>query len=130
MTEVHPNVAVLSRFDPRNVAGSADVVAEDVVFHFFNPNLPDIQGDYVGLTALQEFFGQMAEKTAGTFRVNPISVTAAVGDELVVVQSKNTMILEDRKIETDVVVVWRIVDGRITEVWDIPSVHTARVSKA
>ena len=129
MTEVHPNVAVLSKFDPRNVAGSAGVIAEDVVFHFFNPNLPDVQGDYVGLTALQEFFGTMAEKTAGTFRVNPVSVTA-VGDELVVVQSKNTMILEGRQIETDVVVVWRIVDGRITEVWDIPSIHTARVSQA
>jgi len=129
MTEVHPNVAVLSRFDPRNVAGSADVIAEDVVFHFFNPKLPDVQGDYVGLTAVQEFFGKMAEKTAGTFRVNPVSVTA-VGDELVVVQSKNTMILEGRQIEIDVVVVWRIVEGRITEVWDIPSVHTARVSQA
>lgn len=129
MTEVHPNVAVLSRFDPRNVAGSADVIAEDVVFHFFNPKLPDIQGDYVGLTAVQEFFGKMAEKTAGTFRVNPVSATA-VGDELVVVQSKNTMILEGRQIEIDVVVVWRIVEGRITEVWDIPSVHTARVSQA
>lgn len=129
MTEVHPNVALLSKFDPRNVAGAADIFAEDVVFHFFNPNLPDIQGDYVGLTAVQEFFGKMAEKTAGTFRVNPVSATA-VGDELVVVQSKNTMILEGRQIEIDVVVVWRIVEGRITEVWDIPSVHTARVSQA
>lgn len=129
MTEVHPNVAVLRRFDPRNVAGSADVIAEDVVFHFFNPKLPDIQGDYVGLAAVQEFFGKMAEKTAGTFRVNPVSVTA-VGDELVVVQSKNTMILKGRQIEIDVVVVWRIVEGRISEVWDIPSVHTARVSQA
>ena len=128
MTEVHPNVAVLSKFDPANVAGSADVIAEDVVFHFFNPNLPDVQGDYIGLTALQEFFATMAKRTAGTFRVNPVSVTAA-GDELVVVQTKNTMILEGRQIETDVVVVWRIVDGLITEVWDIPSVHTARVSQ-
>ncbi len=129
MTEVHPNVALLSKFDPRNVAGAADIFAEDVVFHFFNPNLPDIQGDYVGLTAVQEFFGKMAEKTAGTFRVNPVSATA-VGDELVVVQSKNTMILKGRQIEIDVVVVWRIVEGRISEVWDIPSVHTARVSQA
>jgi len=24
-----------------------------------------------------------------------------------------------------VVLVWRIVDGRIAEVWDIPAVHTA-----
>ena len=129
MAEVHPNVALLSRFDPRNVAGAADIVAKDVVWHFFNPLLPDIQGDYVGLNAVQEFFAKMAQQTAGSFRVNPISVTAT-GDELVVVHSKNTMILEDRQIETDVVVVWRIVDGRITEVWDIPSVHTGHVSQA
>ena len=128
MTEVHPNVAVLSKFDPRNVAAAADVLAEDVVFHFFNPRLPDIQGDYVGLAGIQEFFETMAKQTGGTFRVNPISITAA-GDELVVVHSKNTMILQDRQIETDVVVVWRIVDGRIKEVWDIPSVHTAHVSQ-
>jgi predicted SnoaL-like aldol condensation-catalyzing enzyme len=32
--------------------------------------------------------------------------------------------LEDQQLETDVVVVWRIVDGRIAEVWDIPSVYS------
>lgn len=129
MTEVHPNVALLSKFDPENLAGAAEIFAEDVVFHFFNPVLPDIQGDYVGLTGVQEFFEKMAKKTAGTFRVNPVSATAA-GDELVVVHSKNTLTLEGRQIETDVVVVWRFVDGRITEVWDIPSVHTGHVSQA
>ena len=49
----------------------------------------------------------------------------AVGDELVVTHTKNRMTLQGRPIATDVVVVWRIVDGRIAEVWDIPSVHTA-----
>lgn len=48
----------------------------------------------------------------------------AVGDELVVVQTKNTMILEGEAIAVDVVIVWRIVDGRIKEVWDIPSAYT------
>ena len=36
MTEEHPNVALLKRFDPESVAGTSDVFAEDVVFHFFN----------------------------------------------------------------------------------------------
>ena len=35
-----------------------------------------------------------------------------------------TLTLGDEKIETDVVVVWRIVDGRVREVWDIPSAYT------
>lgn len=126
MTKEHPNISVLKRFDPRNIAGSADVFAEDVVFHYFNPKLPEMQGDYVGLEGLQTFFEKIGGRTDGTFKVNPISATA-VGDELVVAHTKNTMIFEDQQIEIDVVVVWRIVDGRITEVWDIPSVFTGKV---
>ncbi len=126
MTKEHPNISVLKRFDPRNIAGSADVLAEDVVFHYFNPKLPEMQGDYVGLEGIQTFFEKIGGRTDGTFKVNPISATA-VGDELVVAHTKNTMIFEDQQIEIDVVVVWRIVDGRITEVWDIPSVFTGKV---
>jgi hypothetical protein len=50
---------------------------------------------------------------------------SAVGDELVVTHTKNRMILQGRPIATDVVIAWRIVDGRIVEVWYIPSVYTA-----
>lgn len=123
MSDQHPNIALLQRFNPANIAESADVFAEDVVWHFFNPRLPDVQGDYVGLTELQNFFGRLAQLTEGSFKVTPVSVNA-VGNELVVSQTRNTMTLNGEQIETDVVVVWRIVDGRIAEVWDIPSVFT------
>ena len=129
MTDEHPNVALLQRFDPADVAGSADVLAEDVVWHFFNPLLPDVQGDYVGVAELQSLFGKMAALTDGSFRVEPVSITA-VGDELVVEQTRNRMNLQGMAIETDVVVVWRMVGGRIAEVWDIPSVHTASMKPA
>ena len=45
-------------------------------------------------------------------------------NELVVVHVKDTMVLEGSPIEIDAVVVWRMVDGRIAEAWDIPAVHT------
>ena len=122
MTETHPNVALLSRFDPTNVAGTADILAENFVWHFFNPRLPDLQGDYVGRTGLQDFFEKMGNLTEGSFKVNPVSITT-VGDELVVVHVKDTMVLEGTPIEIDAVVVWRIVDGEIVEAWDIPAVH-------
>ena len=122
MAGEHPNIYVLQKFDPTNIAGSADVLAEGVVWHFFNPLLLDMQGDYVGLTGIQTFFEKIGELTDGTFEVNPISATA-IGDELVVAHTKNAMLLKNQQIAIDVVVVWRIVDGRITEVWDIPSVH-------
>lgn len=124
MPAEHPNILLLRRLDPRNLASSADLFAEDVVWHFFNPKLPDIQGDYVGLAGIGSFFEKLGARTSGTFRVEPISIHA-VGDELVVMHTRNTMVLEDEDVATDVVVVWRIVDGRIAEIWDIPSVHTA-----
>lgn len=123
MASEHPNIALLKRFDPADMTGVADVFGQDVVWHFFNPLLPDIQGDYVGLAGVRSFFEKMRELTKGSFEVEPISITAC-GDELVVVQTRNRMRLGGRAIETDVVTVWRIVDGRIVEVWDIPSVHT------
>ncbi len=122
MAETHPNVSLLMRLDPNNITESADVFAEDVVWHFFNPRLPGVQGDYVGLKGLQDFFAKVAAQTDGTFEVNPVSITP-IGDELLVLHSKNTMTLQTGPLETDVVVVWRIVDGQIAEVWDIPSVY-------
>ncbi|MEM1308343.1 MAG: nuclear transport factor 2 family protein [Cyanobacteria bacterium P01_H01_bin.153] len=121
----HPNIDILQKFNPRNIAESADVLSKDVVWHFFNPLLPDIQGDYVGLTGLQTFFEKIGNLTDGTFKVNQISASA-IGDELIVVHTQNTMVFEEQPIKTDVVVVWRVVDGLITEVWDIPSVHASR----
>jgi predicted SnoaL-like aldol condensation-catalyzing enzyme len=126
MKKEHPNVAILKNFDPTNIAAAANILAEDAVFHYFNPKLPDLEGNYIGLKGFQEFFNKIGGLSKGTFKVNPVSIFP-VGDELVVVQSINTMTLEDRQIEVDVVVVWRIVNGKIAEVWDIPSAHTAKV---
>ena len=125
MAEEHANVSLLKRLDLRNIAAAADLFAQDVVWHFFNPLLPDVQGDYVGLTGIRTFFEKIGVLTGDTFQVEPISITA-VGDELVVTHTKNRMTLQGQSIATDVVVVWRIVDGRIAEVWDIPSVYTVQ----
>lgn len=122
-TQEHPNIYVLQKFDPANIADSGDIFAEDVVFHYFNPRLPSLHGDYVGHAGIQTFFEKLRQLSGSAFQINPISVTA-VGDELVVVHRKQVMVMADRQIESDVVVVWRIIDGRIAEVWDIPSVYT------
>lgn len=123
--EEHANVSLLKRVDLGNLAGAADLFAEDFVWHFFNPRLPDVQGDYVGLTGLQTFFEKLGAATGGTFQVEPISITP-VGDELVVTHVRDRMVVESMPIAIDAVVVWRMVGGRIAEAWDIPAVHTAR----
>ena len=129
MTEVHPNAALLQKFDPANLDGAAEVFSEDVVWHFFNPRLPDVEGDYVGVDGIRAFFEKMKAVTGGTFEVQPVSTTPC-GDELLVVQTRNTMKLGSMSVAVDVVTVWRVVDGRIAEVWDIPSVHTMSESAA
>lgn len=63
--------------------------------------------------------------TGDAFRPNVVSVQA-IGDELVIVHRKQVINMDGRQLESDVVVVWRIVGGQIAEVWDIPSLHTAR----
>lgn len=53
----------------------------------------------------------------------------AVGDELVVTETRNTLTNHDLSIAVDAVEVWRFVDGRIVEVWDILPGRTEGVSK-
>ena len=128
MTKEHPNIAVLKRFNPANVAETIDVFTEDVIWHYYNTRLPDLHGDYVGHAGIQTFFEKLRQLAGSAFKVNTVSATA-VGDELVVVHRKQIIDLEDQHIESDVVVVWRIVDQRIAEVWDIPSVHAAHITQ-
>ncbi len=126
MNTEHPNIAVLQKFNPANVAQSADILAEDAVWHYFNPELPAMEGDYIGLEGFIDFFNKMSGQTKGTFKVNPISITP-MGDELVVTHVKDTMVLQDQQLEVDAVVVWRIVEGKIKEAWDIPAVYMANI---
>ena len=123
MGSKHPNVVLLEQLDVCDLAAAAGAFADDVVWHYFNPLLPEIQGDYVGLAGIRAFFEKVGGASKGTFRIEPVSLTP-VGDELVVAHTRNSLTLEGSEITTDVVVVWRIVDGLIAEVWDIPSVHT------
>ncbi len=48
MNSEHPNIAVLQQFNPANISASIGIIAEDAVFHYFNPMLPDMEGDYLG----------------------------------------------------------------------------------
>lgn len=129
MTEIHPNLALLEQLDLRDMAASAHLFANDALFHYFNPNLPDLQGDHIGPEGVRAFFEAVAEKSHGTFRIEPVSATP-VGKELVVVQLRNTLTLEGRTVTMDVVVVWRIVEDRIKEVWDIVPGQPTEVSDA
>ncbi len=123
MTKEHPNILLLSKLDIRDLDASEPLFSEDFVWHYFNPKLRDLEGSYAGVDGLRTFFGRLAGKSEGTFKVEPISATP-VGNELVVVRTRNSMAFDKDPIAVDVVVVWRVVDGKIAEGWDIPSAYT------
>lgn len=130
MNNMHPNLILLGRFAeliPSGLVGAEEFVADDFVWHYFNPNFPELAGDYAGLDGLCTFFQKMGMKTDGTFKMKQ-GQAIPVGDELVVTTRTNMMTLDGEAFEIDAVVVWRIVDNQIAEAWDIPAVHTRRLA--
>lgn len=110
----HPNISILKKLDTCNLAESADIFAKDFIWHCFNPKLPRIHGEYTGLKGLQDFLKKLETLTSRTFQIEPVSITT-IGDELVVTYVKDKMTLENRAIEPDAVIIWRIVNDLIIE---------------
>ncbi|MEO1035649.1 MAG: nuclear transport factor 2 family protein [Pseudomonadota bacterium] len=128
MCREHVNVRLLKQLNLQDLSGCANLFAEDFVWHFCNPKLPTIQGEYHGVAGLMEFFAKMTAITHGTFGVQPQSISA-YGDELVVTHVIDRLTIDEESIETDAIVVWRIVDEHILEAWDIPAVHAVNPTK-
>ena len=126
MTEaIHPNMSLLMKLDIRNLDSCNSVFAEDFTWHYFNPRLTELEGDYHGIEGLKSLFAKLANKSNSSFQVNVVDARP-VGDELVVTHVCNRMTLEGNTIEFDAVVIWRIVNDKFTEAWDIPAVNTVR----
>lgn len=125
---VHPNLAIMQKLDIKNLDACESIFADNFVWRYFNSNWPEIEGEYRGVSGLKDFFAKVNQKGNGTFQVNPIDIRPA-GDELVVIHVCNRLELPEAEggvFEFDAVVVWRIVNGKIAEAWDIPAVHTVR----
>lgn len=121
------NLDLVARVKPLIASGFAnpedDLFADDFVFHFFNPQLPELAGDHHGLDGLSRFFDRL--QTGSGFRNEPHSLTP-YGDELVVAYATNTVDFENIELDVDAIVVWRVYGGRIHEAWDIPAINTVR----
>jgi ketosteroid isomerase-like protein len=105
-----------------------DLFAPDVVFHFVNPQLPALAGDHHGYDGIRRLFEQLEQTSDNGFHNEPHSATP-YGDEFVVAYATNTVSFAGTALDVDAVVVWRIIDGQISEVWDIPAINTVRVHR-
>ena len=122
MPPVHPNIELISKLDIRDLESCAGLFSDDFVWHYVNPNLPELEGDFIGVDGLKTFFGTLAGTTGGSFEATPVSATP-IGDEFIVVHVRDTMMLAGRPIALDAVVLWRVAEGKLCEAWDIPSAH-------
>ena len=128
MKQEHRNISILKKFNPADPNTLAEVLAEDFVWHYFNPKIPGLGGDYFGLSGLKDFFQKLAGHTSGSFKVNPLAMIP-MGDELIITHVKDTLTLEGKTMELDAIVVWCIIEGKIKEVWDLPILQTAKMIK-
>ena len=103
----------------------SDLFADDFVFHYFNTELPGLAGDYQSLSGMQGFFSRLYETSAGTFRVEPISLNP-FGDELVAAHAVIRLSIGGAARELDALFIWRAFGGQVHEAWDIPAVNTTR----
>jgi len=125
----HPNLDIVRRAAALLTDSARDsdhaVIGANFVWHCFNPQLPELAGDYRGLEGARELFAMLSAVSGGAFSVKPTSLSAS-GDELVITHAKVALKLGGAKRELDSVVVWRVVAGQVTEAWDIPAVNSVR----
>jgi len=127
------NLDLVARVGPLIRDGFAEAApelfADDFVFHFFNSRLPELAGDHHGYDGLRRLFEDLGDASDTGFHNEPHSLTP-YGDELVVAYATNTVGFGGALVDVDAVVVWRVVDGRILEAWDIPAVNTVRLHES
>jgi ketosteroid isomerase-like protein len=73
----HENIVIVRRIGAAIQSGTInaakDALHRDVVWHYFNPRLPEVAGDYRGASGIERFFALLATKSKGTFSVEPSS---------------------------------------------------------
>jgi ketosteroid isomerase-like protein len=113
----HPNEELVRRGYDAFARGDVDalrqVFADDTVFH--EPSRNPISGDYQGIDQVLGFFGTLAERSGGTFRVNVHDVVA--NDEHVVGLHSSEAERKGRLLRSPTTLVIHVRDGRITETW-------------
>jgi ketosteroid isomerase-like protein len=100
-------------FTKGDLAALNDVYADDIVFHF--PGRNPLAGDKRSKKKVFEFFGQIAERSGGTFRLDVREVGGGNGYVTALVGFEAER--EGKTFTGDGVQVSRIEAGKIVEFW-------------
>lgn len=117
----HPNEDVIRSYVTAFATGDLDTarryLADDIVYHVGGSH--PLAGDYRGKDPVVAFFTQRSERTGGTFKVVPHDLLA--NDQHGVALSNVTVERDGKHYAWDVVTVYHVANGTVTECWILDS---------
>ena len=115
----HPNLATFSSIYAAFTTGDMNALAaffdEDVVWH--TPGKHPLAGTHEGRPATFASFAEEFERSGGTYSVEVRDVFAS--DEHIIVLLHATASRENKRLDEDYVIVFRVRDGRVQTAWEI-----------
>ena len=110
------NVAIMQRaydaFNTGDINTLTEIFDESVVWHL--PGRSSMADDYKGRDATLAYFGQLAQRTGGTFRAELERLTAD-GEGRVVGIQRSTAERDGKHLDVGDCIVFQLRDGRITD---------------
>ena len=116
----HKNAALIRRgydaFSKGDMDTINEIFADDIVWHIAGRSA--LAGDYKGKNEVFSFFGQLAERSGGTFSLELHDVLG--NDEHVTALTRERGEREGKTLDVNGVHVWHVRDGKVVEFWDAP----------
>ncbi|HLZ44475.1 MAG TPA: nuclear transport factor 2 family protein [Gemmatimonadales bacterium] len=113
----HPNEEVIRAYVGAFARGDLDTaktyLADDIVYHVGGRH--PLAGDYRGKADVIGFFKMRSERTGGTFRIESHDLLA--NDTHGVALSKATVDRGGQQFRWNVITVYHVVGGKVTECW-------------
>ncbi len=110
------NLAIMRRgyeaFNSGDMQTLIEVFDEGLVWHL--PGRSSMANDYQGRDATLAYFGQLAQKTGGTFRAE-LERLLADDDNRVVGIQRSTAERDGKRLEVGDCIVFQLKDGRVTD---------------
>ena len=113
----HPNAALLKKgfeaFAQGDMATITNLFAEELVWHLLGRH--QLAGVHRGRDAVFAIFAKIAELSGGTFKIDIHDIVA--NDEHAVALTRETGTREGRSLDSMVVDVYHMKDGKVLEFW-------------
>lgn len=120
------NAALVRRgyeaFSTGDMATLTELIAEDAVWH--EAGNGGVSGVNKGRDAIFAHFGEEMSRSGGTYKVTLQDVIG--GDERVVALHHDSAERDNKVLDQNVVVIFHVRDGRVTEAWEIPDDQASR----